>query len=92
MSTRKWATAVRQYNIDVHVNAKVEAYMDGNVIYSDVNGEQSAKADTVIVSIGYNSANTLANELENAYVIGDASKVSNLMGAIWQAYEIAMTI
>lgn len=85
-------TAVRQYNIDVHVNAKVEAYRDGNVIYSDVNGEQSAKADTVIVSIGYNSANTLANELENAYVIGDASKVSNLMGAIWQAYEIAMTI
>lgn len=85
-------TAVRQYNIDVHVNAKVEAYRDSNVIYSDVNGEQSAKADTVIVSIGYNSANTLANELENAYVIGDASKVSNLMGAIWQAYEIAMNI
>ena len=85
-------TAVRQYNIDVHVNAKVEAYRDGNVIYSDVNGEQSVKADTVIVSIGYNSVKTLANELENAYVIGDASKVSNLMGAIWQAYEIAMNI
>lgn len=85
-------TAIRRYNIDVHVNAKVEAYKDGNVIYSDVNGEQSVKADTVIVSIGYNSANKLAKELENAYLIGDASKVSNLMGAIWQAYEIAMNI
>lgn len=87
-------TAIKYYNIDVHVNAKVISYIDGNVVFEDETGKHKVKADTVIVSIGYNSENTLANEVtgDNVYVIGDANKVSNLMGAIWQAYEIAMNI
>lgn len=87
-------TAIKYYNIDVHVNAKVTSYIDGNVVFEDETGKHKVKADTVIVSIGYNSENTLANEVtgDNVYVIGDANKVSNLMGAIWQAYEIAMNI
>lgn len=87
-------TAIKYYNINVHVNAKVTSYIDGNVVFEDETGKHKVKADTVIVSIGYNSENTLANEVtgDNVYVIGDANKVSNLMGAIWQAYEIAMNI
>ena len=86
--------AVKLYNIDVHVNAKVAGYVDGNVVYTDDSGEHKIKANTVIVSIGYNSNKELAEELggEHVHVIGDADHVSNLMGAIWQAYEIAMNL
>lgn len=86
--------AVDLYHIDVQVNAKVSAYTDGSVTYTNPDGEHSVKADTVIVSIGYNSENSLAKELggEHVHVIGDADHVSNLMGAIWQAYEAAMKL
>ena len=86
--------AVKHHNIDVHVNAKVEAYRDGNIIYTDEAGNHEVKADTVIVSIGYNSDHSLTGGItgDNVHVIGDANHVSNLMGAIWQAYEIAMNI
>ena len=53
-------------------------------------------ADTVITSIGYESNQSLYKELSksnaNIHLIGDASKVSNLMGAIWGAYEIAINL
>lgn len=55
--------AVDLYHIDVQVNAKVSAYTDGSVTYTNPDGEHSVKADTVIVSIGYNSENSLAKEL-----------------------------
>ncbi len=86
--------AVKIHNIDVRVNAKVEAYRDGNIVFDTENGRECVKADTVIVSIGYNSEKELADTIsgDNVHVIGDANKVSNLMGAIWQAYEIAMNI
>lgn len=86
--------AVDLYHIDVQVNAKVSAYTDGSVTYTNPDGEHSVKADTVIVSIGYNSENSLAKELggEHVHVIGDADHVSNLMGAIWQAYEAAVKL
>ena len=87
-------SAVDLYQIDVHVNAKVSAYVDGSVAYSDPAGEHKVKADTVIVSIGYNSDKSLAEKLgtDHVHVIGDANHVSNLMGAIWQAYETAMKL
>ncbi len=76
------------------MNAKVSAYVDGSVAYSDPAGEHKVKADTVIVSIGYNSDKSLAEKLgtDHVHVIGDANHVSNLMGAIWQAYETAMKL
>ncbi len=52
-------------------------------------------ADHVIISIGYNSDNKLYNEirdLKNVHLIGDAKIPSNVMNAIWEAYEIAMDI
>lgn len=87
-------SAIALYNIDVKVNAKVSSYVNGKVYYTNETEKHAVNADTVIVSIGYNSNNALANELsdDNVHVIGDANKVSNLLGAIWQAYELAMYI
>lgn len=56
---------------------------------------QEIPTDHVIISIGYNSDNKLYNEikdLKNVHLIGDAKMPSNVMNAIWEAYEIAMNI
>ena len=51
-------------------------------------------ADTVIVSIGYNSDQTLYNAIkdEHVHLLGDAERPGNLMTAIWGAYTAALNI
>ena len=52
------------------------------------------KADNIIVSVGYCSNKALYEEIkgEHVYLIGDANQPTNVMEAIWKAYEIAMNI
>lgn len=70
----------------------MKAIENNKVIYNVSKEEKTVKADTVIVSIGYNSYKPFEIEGREYYTIGDADKVSNLMGAIWSAYEMAMNI
>lgn len=53
-------------------------------------------ADSVILCIGYRSENGLYQQLQGdiaeLYQIGDANRVSNIMYAIWDAYEVASNI
>jgi len=46
------------------------------------------------VSIGYNANQKLYKEIkgDHTYLIGDAEKPTNIMDAIWSAYEIAMKL
>ncbi|AKN30008.1 2-enoate reductase [Clostridium carboxidivorans P7] len=50
--------------------------------------------DHIVVSIGYISNNSLYEAVkgDNVYLIGDAKFPTNVMEAIWSAYEIAMEI
>ena len=52
------------------------------------------KADHIVVSIGYTPNQSLYEEIKNdhVYLIGDANKPTNIMDAIWPAYEIAMKL
>ncbi|WKY44984.1 FAD-dependent oxidoreductase [Eubacteriaceae bacterium ES2] len=51
-------------------------------------------ADHIVVSVGYKSDQTLFETIKNdhTHLIGDAVRPENLLGAIWQAYEAAMTV
>ncbi|MBB6215873.1 2-enoate reductase [Anaerosolibacter carboniphilus] len=87
---------IKYHKIPIHTGASVAKFEDGKVCYS-VNGEEkSAKADTVIISIGYISNKDLYDPLkqwkEKVHLIGDADRVSNLLNATWSAYELALTI
>lgn len=85
---------IKYHQIPIITNAAVSSFADNTVTYSVGNVEKKLHADTVIVSIGYTSVNPFADTLtgDNVHVIGDASKVANLMSAIWTAYEVAMNI
>ncbi len=59
-------------------------------------GEKKLSADTVVLAVGYSSENALYDELKEEipeiHMIGDARSVSNIMYAIWDAYELASHI
>ena len=54
---------------------------------------QSVPADAVVTAVGYLPAATLADALAKSpvpsHILGDARKVSNIMSAIWDAFEVA---
>lgn len=82
------------YNkIDVLTSAKVTGFKNG-VLTADVNGEtKEISCDSVVLCIGYEPENSLYKQLEQEvpeiYLLGDARRVSNIMYAIWDAFEVA---
>lgn len=79
--------------IEVKINSKVKTYKDGILELETETGIEKIECDSVILSVGYKEENSLYNELEfeipEIYLLGDARKVSNIMYAIWDAYEVA---
>ena len=49
--------------------------------------------DSVILAVGYRENDSLYQQLQfevpELYLLGDAKKVSNIMYAIWDAFEVA---
>ena len=84
---------IRYYDIPVHVSTALKEIRDGEVLAKDEKGETvSIPADSVILSVGYVSAPLVGEEEGRVHVLGDASKVGNLMSVIYQAYDIAYKI
>lgn len=82
--------------VNVLTSSKVIESTEKGVIV-DVNGNnQELTADSIILAVGYNSENSLYDELKyelpDIYLIGDARKVFNIMYAIWDAYEVAANL
>ena len=59
-------------------------------------GEHTLQADTLVLAIGYDPNRTLYDALaalnKEVYLVGDANRVSNIMYAIWDAYEVARNL
>lgn len=79
--------------IDIVTGAKAEAFKDGILKLSVKGAEKEISCDSVILSVGYQEENSLYQELQfevpELYLLGDAKKVSNIMYAIWDAFEVA---
>ena len=79
--------------IEVQCGAKVTGFKGGILTACVGEEEKQYPADSVVLCVGYRSENALFEELkyevDEIYQIGDASKVSNIMYAIWDAFEVA---
>ena len=79
--------------VDIVTGAKVTSFDNGKVELDTKEGAKSIECDSVILSVGYKEENTLYNKLQfevpDIYLLGDAKKVSNIMYAIWDAFEVA---
>ena len=82
--------------IDVCCNAKVTGFKNGVLCAETAGGKKEFKADSVVLCVGYSSENSLYNQfkdcLDEVYLLGDARQVSNIMYAIWDAFEVANNI
>ncbi|MDE6583185.1 MAG: FAD-dependent oxidoreductase, partial [Clostridia bacterium] len=73
--------------VPVYLESFCNEIKKGSVVVSNKNGEKSEiKADSVILSIGYNPA-PVAKESKHVHVIGDAYEVGNLRTVIWRAWD-----
>ena len=78
--------------VPVYLESSVSEVGDGFVKIRDKNGnERSLKADSVITSVGYNSA-PIAKKSGKVHIIGDAKSVGNLRTVIWNAWDECMKI
>ncbi|MBC3888861.1 NAD(P)-binding protein [Acetobacterium paludosum] len=82
--------------IKVYTDSKASRTTDQGVVIATKTGEQELKADSVVLAVGYSPENDLYNalkfEIEDIHLLGDARKVSNIMYAIWDAFEVASNI
>lgn len=76
-------------NIPVYLESYVSQIGKNYVIITEKDGSQKkVKADTVIVSVGYNPA-PLAKASKHVHIVGDALKVGNLRTVVWRAWDVA---
>ncbi len=82
--------------ITVKCNSTVKSAANGKAVIAGPEGEESIDADSVILCVGYRSEKSLydacAAKYDDVRLIGDASRVSNIMYAIWDAYEVASSL
>ncbi|MDR3271380.1 MAG: FAD-dependent oxidoreductase [Peptococcaceae bacterium] len=74
-------------------SAQVVKATDRGAVVKVAGQEQEIAADSIVLAVGYQSENTLYATLRqdwpDIHLIGDARKVSNIMYAIWDAFELA---
>lgn len=79
--------------VEIITGAKVTEFANGEVKVDTKEGSKTIMSDSVILSVGYKEENTLYNNLQfdipDLYLLGNAKKVSNIMYAIWDAFEVA---
>lgn len=79
--------------VEIITGAKITEFANGEVKVDTKEGSKTIMSDSVILSVGYKEENTLYNNLQfdipDLYLLGDAKKVSNIMYAIWDAFEVA---
>ena len=78
--------------VPVYLETGVKEIGDGVVTAAGKDGAAfDIPADSVILSVGYNSA-PLAEKSKGIHVVGDAAKVGNLRSVIWGAWDVCMKI
>jgi 2-enoate reductase len=84
--------AIRYYGIEVYLSSVLQEIKNDGVTIKSETGALFLPADSVILSVGYNSHNPFQITNSNVHVIGDANKVGNLMTVIDGAYRLAFSL
>jgi 2-enoate reductase len=84
------------HKVKVMTNVCVRKITDAGVTVSGNGSNKTLKADTIVLATGLKADNTLAESLSGRfsqlYVIGDCQEPRNIMGAVWDGYEVGRTI
>jgi 2-enoate reductase len=85
------------YKVNLLMNTSLLEVKDNEVVVINKPfSKNTLKTDTVVLAVGLIPNQDLYRELQgkihNLYLIGDSRQARNIMGAIWDAYEVARTI
>ncbi|MFH0786851.1 MAG: FAD-dependent oxidoreductase [Pseudomonadota bacterium] len=87
---------LRFHRVDVRTMTKPVEVTEKGLVITEGGREEEISADSVIIAVGYDSDRRLYDELRHniseLYLLGDARRVSNIMYAIWDAFEVARNI
>lgn len=79
--------------IEVITEARADRFAGGKLSYRQGNEQKELCCDDAILAVGYKEEAELYHQLEyeipEIYLLGDAKNVSNIMYAIWDAFEVA---
>ncbi len=85
------------HKAEIRTGCTVERIEKGCVLVKNAQGDtETIEADSVVFAVGFESRKELYEELKFApcdvRLLGDARHVANIMGAVWDAYEVARNI
>ena len=88
---------LRFYKVNILTNTSLLEVKDNEVVVINESfSKNTLKTDTVVLAVGLIANQDLYRELQgkihNLYLIGDSRQARNIMGAIWDAYEVARTL
>jgi len=83
--------------VSMITQASVEGITDeGAVIVDKALSRRVIKADTIVLALGFRADRelygALRDKVENLYAVGDCREPRNIMGAVWDAYEISRMV
>ncbi len=84
------------HNVTVLENHRLSAVEDGRVILESDGQKKALDADSVVIAVGFRPVPSMAQELQGCgavvYEIGDGQKVSTILHAVWDGYEVGNNI
>ena len=83
--------------VSMITQASVEGITDeGAVIVDKALSRRVIKADTIVLALGFRADRelygALRDKVENLYAVGDCREPRNIMGAVWDAYEVSRMV
>jgi len=88
---------IRFHQVDVLTRASILKITEEGAVISDGSSDRKEiMAETIAIAVGLQPElglyRSLWGRIPDVYVVGDARKVRNIMGAVWDAYEVARAI
>lgn len=84
------------HHVNVLENHRLSAVEDGKVILETDGQKKALDADSVVIAVGFRPIPSMAQELSGCgavvYEIGDGQKVSTILHAVWDGYEVGNNI
>jgi 2-enoate reductase len=82
--------------VNILTGARIQEITTEGVTVTGKGFKRTIKADTIVLAAGLQPDNALSRELNGRfsqlYAIGDCQEARNIMGAIWDGYEVGRTV
>ena len=86
----------KHHHVTVLENHRLSAVEDGRIILESDGQKKALDADSVAIAVGFRPVPSMAQELQGCgavvYEIGDGQKVSTILHAVWDGYEVGNNI